>query len=234
MLYPAELLPVHERARRRMIPARGGIMPRSMAELLLASQNPGKLEEMRAARRGAAVPRDRPARDRHRRGARGDRRELPRERAHQGARLRAPLGPAHAWPTTRGSRSTRWAARRACYSSRFGGEGASDLERNRLLLEKLAGVPPERRGARFTSAVAVARDGAVLFEAEEHVDGRDRGGDAGRRTASATTRSSSTRRSAGPSARCSGPRRTASATAARPSRACEPSSRGWATPAEGR
>ena len=28
------------------------------------------------------------------------------------------------------------------YSSRFGGEGASDLDRNRLLLEKLRGVPP--------------------------------------------------------------------------------------------
>ena len=43
------------------------------------------------------------------------------------------------------------------HSSRFGGEGASDADRNRLLLEKLAGVPAERRGARFTSALAVAR-----------------------------------------------------------------------------
>ena len=58
------------------------------------------------------------------------------------------------------------------YSSRFGGEGASDLERNRLLLEKLKDVPPAERGARFTSAVAVARGEALLFEAEEHVLGR--------------------------------------------------------------
>jgi len=57
------------------------------------------------------------------------------------------------------------------YSSRFGGEGASDEERNRLLLERLRGVPPARRGARFTSAVAVARGGQVLFQAEESVDG---------------------------------------------------------------
>lgn len=57
------------------------------------------------------------------------------------------------------------------YSSRFGGEGATDAERNRLLLEKLAGVPTERRGARFTSAVAVAREDAVLFEAVETVEG---------------------------------------------------------------
>jgi len=58
------------------------------------------------------------------------------------------------------------------YSSRFGGEGASDAERNRLLLEKLAGVPTEKRGARFTSAVAVARGDEVLFQAVETVEGR--------------------------------------------------------------
>jgi XTP/dITP diphosphohydrolase len=58
------------------------------------------------------------------------------------------------------------------YSSRFGGEGANDADRNRLLLEKLAGVPEEKRGAHFTSAVAVALGDDVLFEAEEHVDGR--------------------------------------------------------------
>ena len=57
------------------------------------------------------------------------------------------------------------------YSSRFGGEGASDDDRNRLLLERLRGVAPERRGARFTSAVAVARDDRLLFQAEEHVEG---------------------------------------------------------------
>jgi XTP/dITP diphosphohydrolase len=57
-------------------------------------------------------------------------------------------------------------------SSRFGGEGATDDERNRLLLEGLEGVPPELRGARFTSAVAAVRDGRVLFQAEENVEGR--------------------------------------------------------------
>ena len=57
------------------------------------------------------------------------------------------------------------------FSSRFGGEGASDDDRNQLLLRKLAGVPPEKRTARFTSAVAVARDGEVLFTAQESVAG---------------------------------------------------------------
>src|SRR5438552_10438444 len=58
------------------------------------------------------------------------------------------------------------------YSSRFGGEGATDDDRNRLLLERLRGLPPERRGARFTSAVAAARDGRVVFQAEENVERR--------------------------------------------------------------
>jgi XTP/dITP diphosphohydrolase len=58
------------------------------------------------------------------------------------------------------------------YSSRFGGEGASDLERNLLLLEKLRGVPWEGRGAHFTSAVVAAQPDRVLFTAQEEVAGR--------------------------------------------------------------
>ena len=58
------------------------------------------------------------------------------------------------------------------FSSRFGGEGASDLDRNTLLLARLDGVPEADRGARFTCAVAVAREGAVLFQALETVEGK--------------------------------------------------------------
>ena len=57
------------------------------------------------------------------------------------------------------------------YSSRFGGEGASDFDRNLLLLARLEGVPRERRGARFTSAVVAARGDEVLFSAQESVEG---------------------------------------------------------------
>jgi XTP/dITP diphosphohydrolase len=57
------------------------------------------------------------------------------------------------------------------HSSRFGGEGASDEDRNRLLLHLLEGVGQERRGARFVCAVAVARAGEVLFEVERDVTG---------------------------------------------------------------
>ena len=58
------------------------------------------------------------------------------------------------------------------YSSRFGGEGADDADRNRLLLEKLSGVPDEARGARFTSAVVAVRGTEILFQAVESVEGR--------------------------------------------------------------
>jgi XTP/dITP diphosphohydrolase len=58
------------------------------------------------------------------------------------------------------------------YSSRFGGEKATDVDRNRLLLSLLAGLAAGKRGARFTCAVAVARGGKLLFQAIESVEGR--------------------------------------------------------------
>jgi XTP/dITP diphosphohydrolase len=50
------------------------------------------------------------------------------------------------------------------YSARYAGEGASDAERVTKLLGELAGV--SERGARFVCALALARGGAVLAEAE--------------------------------------------------------------------
>jgi XTP/dITP diphosphohydrolase len=58
------------------------------------------------------------------------------------------------------------------YSSRFGGEGASDEERNALLLSRLEGVPEEARTARFTCALVLALGSRSLFEAVESVLGR--------------------------------------------------------------
>ena len=51
-------------------------------------------------------------------------------------------------------------------SARFGGEGLDDAGRNRLLLERLAGVVEARRGGRFRCVLAFCRpDGAHhLFE----------------------------------------------------------------------
>ncbi len=47
------------------------------------------------------------------------------------------------------------------YSARFAGPGASDADNNLLLLEKLRGVPDERRAARFECVMAIAIPGGV-------------------------------------------------------------------------
>ena len=48
-------------------------------------------------------------------------------------------------------------------SSRWAGEGKSDREKYMLLLEKLRGVPVEKRGARFVSCMTLAKSGKELF-----------------------------------------------------------------------
>lgn len=49
------------------------------------------------------------------------------------------------------------------YTKRFGGSDLSQPERNALLLEKLAAVPPGQRGARFRCVAALAApDGRLL------------------------------------------------------------------------
>ncbi|MBM3460332.1 MAG: RdgB/HAM1 family non-canonical purine NTP pyrophosphatase [Armatimonadetes bacterium] len=52
------------------------------------------------------------------------------------------------------------------YSNRFAGEGTTEADRNRRLLELLAGVPAERRTARYRAVLCLAApDGRVwLFE----------------------------------------------------------------------
>jgi XTP/dITP diphosphohydrolase len=140
-------------------------------DLLLASQNPGKLGEMRLLVEGLAFrvvgPRDVGIHD------------SPDEIGSsflENARLKAIHYSRRSGLLTvaddSGLSVDALDGRPGLHSSRFGGEGASDADRNRLLLEKLRGVPAERRGARFTSAVALARDGLVVFETESSVEGR--------------------------------------------------------------
>lgn len=142
-----------------------------MSDLLLASQNPGKLEEMRLLAQGLAFR------------VLGPREiglvEAPEETGTsflENARIKALAYARRSGRLTvaddSGLSVDALGGAPGLFSSRFGGDGASDLDRNRLLLEKLAGVPAERRGARFTSAVVVARGAQVLFEVEEHVSGR--------------------------------------------------------------
>jgi XTP/dITP diphosphohydrolase len=140
-------------------------------DLLLASQNPGKLGEMRQLVEGLPLcvvgPRDVGIH------------ESPGETGSsflENARLKALYYSRRSGlPTVADDSGLSVDALDGgpgLYSSRFGGEGASDADRNRLLLEQLRGVPAERRGARFTSAVALARDGRVVFETESSVEGR--------------------------------------------------------------
>src|SRR5688500_2626252 len=139
-------------------------------DLLLASQNPGKLAEMRILIEGLPFqvlgPRDL------------DIREAPEEtgttfleNAILKARYYSGLSGLLTVADDSGLSVDALDGGPGLYSSRFGGEGASDDDRNRLLIEKLEGVPRDKRTARFTSAVAVARGIAVLFTVQEAVEG---------------------------------------------------------------
>lgn len=58
-------------------------------------------------------------------------------------------------------------------SARYAGEGASDVNRTIKLLAELSGTPAEKRAARFVSAVAIANDrGEVLNVSIGACDGR--------------------------------------------------------------
>jgi len=141
-----------------------------MSDLLLASQNPGKLNEMRLLVEGLPFrvvgPRELGLL------------EAPEETGTTFIENAAIKALAYARLSGRltvaddsGLSVDALGGAPGLYSSRFGGEGASDRDRNLLLLDKLRGQPFERRGARFTSAVAVARGGELLFQVQESVEG---------------------------------------------------------------
>ncbi len=140
------------------------------ADLLLASQNPGKLNEMRQLVEGLPFrvlgPRELAIE------------EAPEETGTtfiENATLKALYYAGRSGLLTvaddSGISVDALEGRPGLHSSRFGGEGATDVDRNRLLLEKLKGLSHDERGAHFTSAVAVARGDTVLFQAQEQVDG---------------------------------------------------------------
>ena len=140
-------------------------------DILLASQNRGKLAEMRQLLAGlpfhVVCPSDFGIRD-----APEETGTTFIENARLKARHYARLANRLAVADDSGISVDALDGGPGLYSSRFGGEGASDADRNRLLLEKLAGVPDEKRSARFICAVSVARGDEILFEAEERVEGR--------------------------------------------------------------
>ncbi len=56
-------------------------------------------------------------------------------------------------------------------SARFGGEGLSDAERCRVMLEALSGVPPARRTARYRCVIALCQAAGPEATAEGVVEG---------------------------------------------------------------
>jgi XTP/dITP diphosphohydrolase len=58
------------------------------------------------------------------------------------------------------------------YSARYGGENITWPQRRALLLDELAGVSPERRGARFVSALAFVEPHGRPWSARGTVEGR--------------------------------------------------------------
>lgn len=140
-------------------------------DLLLASQNPGKLAEMRMLAAGLPFrvvgPRDIGIQE-----APDETGQTFLENAILKARYYAGRSGLLTVADDSGLSVDALDGGPGLYSSRFGGEGATDADRNRLLLERLEGVPEDRRGARFTSAVAAVRGDQVLFQAQESVEGR--------------------------------------------------------------
>jgi XTP/dITP diphosphohydrolase len=141
-----------------------------MSDLLLASQNPGKLNEMRLLVEGLPFrvlgPRDIGIHD-----APDETGQSFLENATIKALAYARLSGRLTVADDSGLSVDALDGAPGLYSSRFGGEGASDRDRNLLLLEKLRGQPFERRGARFTSAVVVARGAELLFQTQQSVEG---------------------------------------------------------------
>jgi XTP/dITP diphosphohydrolase len=140
-------------------------------DILLASQNPGKTAEMRQLLAGLPFDVLRPA-DLGINEAPEETGTTFIENARLKARHYARKSGRLAVADDSGISVDAMGGAPGLYSSRFGGEGASDDDRNRLLLEKLAGVPDGKRTARFICAVSVVRGDEVLFEAEEKVEGR--------------------------------------------------------------
>lgn len=58
------------------------------------------------------------------------------------------------------------------HSARYAGTPRDDAANNRKLVQALAGVPDERRTARFVCAMAFAEPGRVLLETDGRVEGR--------------------------------------------------------------
>lgn len=137
-------------------------MPTPLRRIVLASANPGKLREFRALLAELPV---------ELLGAEG----MPEveetgatfaENAELKARAAAEWSGEWSLADDSGLEVDALNGAPGVYSNRFAGEGTSEADRNRRLLELLRGVPDEQRTARYRAVVALAApDGRVwLYE----------------------------------------------------------------------
>lgn len=126
-----------------------------MRKLLIATHNPGKAREYRALL--ADLPLDVTYLD-----AEGITHEVDEtgatmaENARLKAREYAQLSGLWTWADDSGLEVDALDGAPGVYSARYAGEGKTDADRYRKLLDALTGVPWDRRTARFRCAVALA------------------------------------------------------------------------------
>ncbi len=138
--------------------------------MVLATRNPGKIEELRQIMAGLAVELVSPV-------------ELGldldpiedgltfADNAALKARAYAKAAGLPALADDSGLEVDALGGRPGVMSARYAGEGASDADRRSLLLREMAEVPEERRTARFRCVMALLREGR-LYTTEGAVEGR--------------------------------------------------------------
>ena len=139
--------------------------------VVLATRNPGKLREMREILAGLPVDF----------ALLADCPEVPEPEETgrtfvQNARLKAMYyarATGHlALADDSGLEVDALGGRPGIHSARFAGTDKDDAANNARLLHELAGVPEERRSARFRCAVCLAEPDRALLEAEGAIEGR--------------------------------------------------------------
>jgi XTP/dITP diphosphohydrolase len=128
-------------------------------KLLIATRNPGKAHEYRAMLAGLIL-------DVTYLDLEGITLEVEEagasfaENAEQKARCYADTSGLWTWADDSGLEVDALQGAPGIYSARYAGAGASDADRRRKLLNAMAGVPWDRRTARFRCVVAIAGPGA--------------------------------------------------------------------------
>ncbi len=138
--------------------------------LVVATKNPGKIREIRALLEGLGYrilsledfPQFPPVEERG---------ETFLENALEKARAAARYTGEMALADDSGLEVEALGGAPGVRSARFGGQGLTDADRNRLLLEKLRGVPMEERKARFRCVMALVTPGGEEYVVEGTCEG---------------------------------------------------------------